>query len=100
MLRMMSALFGTIFLPVGISFFFVLHHRHWPEGLGAVVAALGFFYVAWRADDILGLDTIADTREISLPGLPPPGDDATGHAAPEPAPDAGDPPSESQEPLP
>jgi len=71
MLRAMSALFGTIFLPVGISFFFVLKHQHWLEGLGAVVAALGFFYVAWRADDILGMDDIRNTLEISLPDLLP-----------------------------
>jgi hypothetical protein len=81
MLRVTSALFGTIFLPVGVSFFFVLKHQHWLEGVAAVVAALGFFYVAWRADDLLGLDEILNTADISLPApadrpaTPPTGDD-------------------------
>ena len=82
MLRTVSALFGTIFLPVGISFFFVLKHQHWVEGVGAVLAALGFYYVAWRADDLLGLDRISDGDALPLPGassrpdLPSPPDDA------------------------
>lgn len=88
MLRTLSALFGTIFLPVGISFFFVLRHRHWPEGVGSVLAALGFYYVAWRADDILGLDEISDGVELAFPDLPSPPDEA-------PAP-----PSHDQEPQP
>ncbi len=88
MLRTMSALFGTIFLPVGISFFFVLKHRHWPEGVGAVLAALGFYYVAWRAEDILGLDRISDGEALPFPDLPSPSNDA-------PAP-----PSHDQEPHP
>ena len=88
MLRMMSALFGSIFLPVGVSFFFVLKHRHWLEGVGAVIAALGFYYVAWRADDLLGLDEIINTADITLPQshasptTPPPRDDA-GSTTPE-----------------
>ncbi len=76
MLRAMSALFGTIFLPVGISFFFVLKHRHWPQGVGAVIAALGFYYVAWRADDILGLDEIPDATVPPGPDFPSPPDGA------------------------
>ncbi len=88
MLRTMSALFGTIFLPVGISFFFVLKHRHWPEGVGAVLAALGFYYVAWHAEDILGLDEISDGDELVFPDLPSPPD----ISAP--------PPSHDQEPHP
>jgi hypothetical protein len=72
MLRVTSAVFGAIFLPIGISFFFVLRHQHWPEGIGAVVASFGFFYVAWRADDILGLDEIRDTRGVVVPGLAAP----------------------------
>ncbi len=68
MLRATSALFGAIFLPVGVSFFFVLQHRHWPEGIVCVAAAFGFFYVAWRAEDILGFDEIANTADIVLPG--------------------------------
>ena len=67
----MAALFGTIFLPVGISFFFVLKHHYWLEGIGAVLASLGFFYVARRADDILGMNEIQDTREISLADVLP-----------------------------
>lgn len=58
MLRTASALFGAIFLPVGVSFLFVLRHAHWMEGCGAIAASLGFFYVAWRANDILGVDDI------------------------------------------
>jgi hypothetical protein len=72
MLRVMSALFGTIFLPIGMSFFFVLRHRYWMQGIGAVLASGGFFYVAYRAEDILALDAIPDTREILLPELLPP----------------------------
>jgi hypothetical protein len=74
MLRVLCALFGTIFLPVGLSFFFVLHHRHWLEGVGAVLSSAGFFYLAWRGVDLLGMDEIHDTREIILPGLPPQSD--------------------------
>jgi hypothetical protein len=69
MLRVTCALFGTIFLPVGLSFFFVLHHRHWVEGIGAVLSSAGFFYVAWRGVDLLGMDEIRDTRHIVLPEL-------------------------------
>ncbi|HEX8726837.1 MAG TPA: hypothetical protein VF737_15715 [Gemmatimonadaceae bacterium] len=88
MLRTLSALFGTIFLPVGISFFFVLKHRQWIQGVGAVLAALGFYYVAWRANDILGLDQIPGADEVPPLDLPaPPGD-----AAP--------PSSQEQEPAP
>ena len=77
MLRATSALFGVLFLPIGLSFFFVLHHRHWPEGVGAVAASLGFFYVAWKSDDILGLEEIdsgPDLRDIQslIPPEPPP----------------------------
>lgn len=72
MLRATSALFGAIFLPVGVSFFFVLGHRHWPEGIVCVAAAVGFFYVAWRADAILGLDEIQNTADIVLPEPGPP----------------------------
>ncbi|HEU4990368.1 MAG TPA: hypothetical protein VFT41_11335 [Gemmatimonadaceae bacterium] len=73
MLRALSALFGTIFLPIGISFFFVLRHAHWREGVGAVLASFAFFYVAWRANDILGLDDIGGATDVSLPtfALPP-----------------------------
>jgi hypothetical protein len=81
MLRAVSALFGTIFLPVGISFFFVLHRQHWPQGVAAVLASFGFYYVAWRADSILGMEDIVDTSGVALPRRPPPGDDA-GHAPP------------------
>lgn len=82
MLRAASALFGMIFLPVGLTFLFAFHHRHWMDGLGAIAAALGFFYVAWRAPDLLGLDDVAPTTERSLaefiasaqapPSAPPP----------------------------
>lgn len=71
MLRASCALFGTIFLPVGISFFFVLRHRHWMDGVGCVAAAVGFYYVAWRAPDMLGMDEIRNTADIVLPDLPP-----------------------------
>ncbi|MDE3127503.1 MAG: hypothetical protein KGL38_05825 [Gemmatimonadota bacterium] len=76
MLRATSALFGVFFLPVGLSFFFVLRHRHWPEGVGAVLASLAFFYVAWKADDILGLERIdagpdLQNMESLIPPRPP-----------------------------
>jgi hypothetical protein len=77
MLRAASALFGVFFLPVGISFFFVLRHRHWMEGIGAVAASLGFLYVAWKADDILGFEAIGadpgadDPPSLTSPDLPP-----------------------------
>ncbi|HUX33460.1 MAG TPA: hypothetical protein VMV51_06265 [Gemmatimonadaceae bacterium] len=66
MLRAASALFGTIFLPVGLTFLFAFHHRHWMDGLGALAAALGFFFVAWRGPDLLGLDDRAPATERSL----------------------------------
>ncbi len=77
MLRATSAMFGILFLPVGLSFFFVLHHRHWPDGIGAVLASLGFFYVAWKAEDILGLEKIDSgpepfDMEYLIPPVPPP----------------------------
>lgn len=75
MLRVTCALFGTIFLPIGISFFFVLHHSHWLQGVGAVAAALGFYYVAWRGNDLLGMDEIVDTSDILLPDFEPPPSD-------------------------
>jgi hypothetical protein len=95
MLRVTCALFGTIFLPVGISFFFVLHHRHWVEGIGAVLSSGGFFYLAWRGVDLLGMDDIRDTREIVLPDLPPRVDTPSLDAA-----DLPDEPPTHQEPAP
>ena len=89
MLRTMSALFGSIFLPVGISFFFVLKHQHRMQGVGAVLAALGFYYVAWRAEDLLALDRIPDTVELPYPDIASPPDDPTAV-----------PPSQHQEPHP
>lgn len=71
MLRATSALFGAVFLPVGVSFFFVLHRQHWMRGAGAVAAALGFFYVAWRGYDILGLDNVGPGTGVPLPELIP-----------------------------
>ncbi len=85
MLRATAALFGTIFLPLGISFFFVLHHRHWREGIGTVAAALGFLYVAWRANDLLGLDEIRNTAGMALPEPPA----VTRAPEPPPAPEPG-----------
>lgn len=73
MLRATGALFGVFFLPVGLSFFFVLHHRHWREGIGAVAASLAFLYVAWKADDILGLEAIeARPDRSNIESLMPP----------------------------
>lgn len=89
-LRVTCALFGTIFLPVGISFFFLLHHRHWLQGVGAVAASLGFYYVAWRGSDLLGMDEIVDTSDIVLPHFAPPRHIAA-------TPDT-DPPTSDQEP--
>ncbi|HVB31737.1 MAG TPA: hypothetical protein VNE60_09460 [Gemmatimonadaceae bacterium] len=93
MLRTVSALFGTIFLPVGVSFLFVLRHAHWMEGCGAIVASLGFLYVAWRADDILGIDDIPVLPDL-LPryDLPlPPGDPAADIPASDSPPDRQEP---------
>lgn len=69
MVRATSALFGTVFLPVGLTFLFAFHHRHWLDGLGAIAAALGFFFVAWRGPDLLGLDDLAPATERSLDDL-------------------------------
>ncbi len=69
MLRATSAVFGAIFLPVGVSFFFILHHRHWMRGVGALAASFGFFYVAWRAYDILGLDGVGPAPIAPASGL-------------------------------
>lgn len=88
MLRAMSALFGAIFLPVGVSFFFILHHRHWMRGVGAVTASLGFFYVAWRAHDILGLDEIGPDAGAPFPEFTQPAGEPAGpsHHLQEPPP--------------
>jgi hypothetical protein len=81
MLRVLAAVLGSILLPVGVSFFIVLRHRYWLSGVATVLCALGFFYLAWRADDVLGLDKIRDTREIVLPATAL---DAPDRAAPGP----------------
>ena len=84
MLRSLSALFGIFFLPVGISFFFVLHHRHWLQGVGAVAASLAFLYVAWKADDILGLDDIGAPSAADEPASLVPPEASPNHEEPHP----------------
>ncbi|HEY5220069.1 MAG TPA: hypothetical protein VIJ16_09695 [Gemmatimonadaceae bacterium] len=71
-LSALSAAFGVIFLPIGVSLLFLFHHREWMRGVGAIASALGFFYVAWRANDILGLGDIPDTATFVMPDPPPP----------------------------
>jgi hypothetical protein len=88
MLRALSAAFGALFLPVGVSFFFVLRHRHWLQGVGAVAAALGFFYVAWRAHDILGLDSIEPGAGPGRADRVPPQGDRSRSAPDPPEPDS------------
>ncbi|HVZ77828.1 MAG TPA: hypothetical protein VG818_07600 [Gemmatimonadaceae bacterium] len=67
MLRAASAVFGAIFLPIGLSFLFVQHHAHWKQGVGAILAAAGFFYVAFHAYDILGFDEPANPGDDDSP---------------------------------
>jgi hypothetical protein len=70
MLRATAALFGTVFLPVGISFFFILDHRYWRSGVAAVLCSAGFYYIAWRAHDLPGIDEISNTHDVAVPDFP------------------------------
>jgi hypothetical protein len=72
MVRAFSAMFGAIFLPIGVSLLFLFHHREWMRGVGAIASAFAFFYVAWRANDILGLEDIPETTPFVMPDPPSP----------------------------